>query len=294
MLAEVINIEFSARCNLECGFCFGPADDKSVPDLPLHFWLRVLEWIRTFGTKGIVVSGGEPTIYPHIHVLLERAKELGLTVVMSTNAQLRHRVLACAQYCDWIAIPVDGITQQMLVKMRGRPWGLEEAGSLIDELKLRYPGIRIKLGTVATAINLSEIPSLGRSLVQSGLRIDTWKVYQYTPRRKFQHRAAEFEVSDTAFGQLKQTISTNVQGKRFNLVFSSNEDRQRAYVFIYPDGQVVVPNVGSDMDDIVIGNLHQEGPLVLGRVEGVEAMKHLTNYNSTYSCEPPRGSDACP
>lgn len=282
MLPEIIDIEFSARCNLKCGFCFGPTDDRSIPDLPTSFWIQVLEWIHAFGARGIVVSGGEPTIYSDITKLLKHAKDLGLSVVMSTHGQIRKKVLACAPFTDWIALPIDGVSEQMLAEMRGRPWGLTQAKGLVSELKAQHPQLGIKLGTVATKINLDEIPLLAEELVKSEIRIDTWKVYQYTARRQFKDRAPEFTISDEAFSKLRTKVCEVAPQSPFNIVFSTNDSRRRAYLFVYPDGTLAVPNLGLDMGDLVIGNLATEGSSVFQRVTGIDFVNHSQNYGSTY------------
>ena len=228
------------------------------------------------------MSGGEPTIHPDIVRLLAHAKALGLSVVMSTHGRVRQRVIDCAQFTDWIAIPVDGISNSMLAQMRGRPWGLAEADSLVKDLRRTNPGIRIKLGTVATAVNHYEIPALASALVESGIMIDTWKIYQYTARRQFKHRASEFQMPDAAFRGLQDSVHRAIPTSTFQVVFSSNASRRGAYLFIYPDGTVAVPNVGEGMDDFVVGNLNAEGPEVLERAKALDWDNHLRNYHGTY------------
>ncbi len=150
---KIVDVEFSARCNLTCGFCFGPTDDRSIPDLPTQFWLNALPWIREAGAQGIVVSGGEPTIFKDIVIVLAHARRLGLSVVMSTHGQNRQGVLACAAFTNWIALPVDGVTQRILSAMRGKAWNLQDASSRIEEIRAVNPAVQIKLGTVATRQN---------------------------------------------------------------------------------------------------------------------------------------------
>ena len=239
-------------------------------------------WIRLRGAQGIVVSGGEPTIHKDIVRLLSYAKGLGLSVVMSTHGQIRQRVLACAPFTDWIALPVDGVTNEMLTAMRGKPWSLAEAHQLIAELRHTNPSIRIKLGTVANRQNLHEIKALGQELVTRQIPIDTWKIYQYTARRKFAHRAEAFRISDADYRSLCDSLKAVLAASHFETVFSSNQSRRRAYVFVYPDGSVVVPNVGEAMTDAIVGNAFVEGEAVFDRIAGFDPHNHDNNYRSTY------------
>jgi len=283
VLPPVVDVEFTSYCNLKCGYCFGPVDDRSVPNLPTTFWLQALGWLRQYNVEGIVVSGGEPTVHPDIVALLQHAKSLGLSVVLSTHGRYTDRVLRCAPYTDWIALPVDGVTPEMLTEMRGSPWSLADACELIPAIRAVNPTVRIKLGTVATRKNRDELPRLAEQLILSNAPIDTWKVYQYTARRQFKERAAEFHLSDEEYATVCQEITSALPSTPpFTVVFSSNESRRQAYVFVYPDGSVAIPNVGEDMSDILVGNLYAEGMTVLDRVRGVFLDNHLSNYHNTY------------
>lgn len=279
---DVVDVEFTAYCNLKCGFCFGPVDDRSIPNLPTTFWENVLGWLAEYGAKGIVISGGEPTIHKDIVHLLRQSKLHGLSVVMSTHGQFRERVLACAPWTDWIALPVDGVTTSVLRTMRGKSWGVDNANALIEELRTAHPRIKIKLGTVANRQNHLEVPEIGAALYDKQVKINTWKIYQYTARRQFKHRWQGYHLPDDEFAALQSKIRNRIPDAPFNIVYSSNVSRGRAYVFVYPDGTVSIPNVGEKMEDLTLGNLYVEGRQVLDRVTGFCAENHWTNYHSTY------------
>lgn len=282
MFPDVVDVEFTAYCNLKCGFCFGPVDDRSVRNLPTPAWRNILTWIKESGAKGIVVSGGEPTLHRDIVSLLSCARALGLSTVMSTHGQFPDRVLKCAEFLAWVAVPVDGVSESMLRQMRGSPWGVPEAQGLVNRLREARPNIGIKLGTVANKQNYDEVPKVGELLARRRVAIDTWKIYQYTARRQFKHRWREYHLEDERFEALRQTIGSEIHGADFDIVFSSNVSRRRAYLFVYPDGTVAIPNVGRSMEDRTVGNVYLEGKSVFDRVEGIISENHRTNYSSTY------------
>ena len=277
-----VDVEFSARCNLRCGFCFGPTDDHHVVDLPISFWLETINQIAKRGATGIVVSGGEPTIYPHLIELLLQAKRQGLSVVISTHGRHRERVLRCASLVDWIALPVDGYSPSSLRILRGDTWGIENAEELAAMVKEANPHVKLKLGTVATKLNLVEIEKLGVHIARHGTLFDTWKVYQYTPRRKFRDRRAEFEVSTGEFDHLGRLLGSTGVLNKVHTVLSGHELRRHAYLFVYPDGTVTIPNVGSGFDDLVLGNLLRDGWGVLDQTETHRLFNNYANYVTTY------------
>ncbi len=280
-----VDLEFTARCNLKCGFCFGPADDGGqTPDLDATFWKRVLVGIREKGCTGIVVSGGEPTLYPHLRELLSYAKGLGLQTVLSTHGRHEARLLAVAEYCDWIALPVDAVSKQSLVDLRGDEWGLARAITLAEKLKAETAGqVNIKLGSVATRLNCKEVVDLATRLADAQhLPFDTWKIYQYTPRRKFADRREIYEISNSGFSVLSERVESTGVKRRLNTVFSSHLRRRRAYLFVYPDGTLAIPNEGETFSDIVVGNIVSEGDAVLDRVQSYEFFSNEQNFETTY------------
>lgn len=280
-----VDVEFSARCNLACGFCFGPADDRSKLDLPIEFWEGVLDVLATCGVRGIVVSGGEPTLYPHLEHLLHRAKSLGLATVVSTHGRYAARVLKIAPLCDWIALPVDALETPAILDLRGDGWGLDCAAALALKIRKASASTKIKLGTVATRRNTSDVLGLAARLKDFGstLPFDTWKIYEYTPRRKFRERRKEYELGVGRFDTLRNGVLATGIGEVLNTVFSSTQSRTAAYLFVYPDGTAAIPNHGKNFGDLVLGNLVAEGVKVLDRVEQFDLFNNVTNYRGTYA-----------
>ena len=202
-----IDLEFTARCNLACGFCFGPRDDRSVADLGRAFWSNVIAEVARRGAQGIVVSGGEPTLVGELPALLATAKALGLKTVVSTHGRHTSKVAKIAAHSDWIALPADAASREGLVEMRGDTWGLPQAAKLARELKVLAPHVRIKLGSVGTRLNVRELVRLAQDLREyEPMPFDTWKIYQYTPRRKFAGRRELYEMSDAQFAALENAV----------------------------------------------------------------------------------------
>lgn len=280
-----VDLEFTARCNLKCGFCFGPNDDGGkTSHLDPELWIGVIDAIHSRGCSGIVVSGGEPTLYPHLKELLAYAQQRGVQTVLSTHGRHEARLLELAGNCDWIALPVDGASKGSLVEMRGDSWGLASADQLTKMLKDATGGrVSIKLGSVATRVNHHEILHLANSLLElEPMNFDTWKVYQYTPRRKFADRKELYEISDQSFDRIRQDVEATGVTQRLNTVFSSHKRRRRAYLFVYPDGTLAIPNEGESFGDIVIGNVVTDGISVFDRVGAYEFLSNEENFLLTY------------
>jgi MoaA/NifB/PqqE/SkfB family radical SAM enzyme len=107
-------LEVTAKCNLRCVHCYS----DSTPQRPLHDsmtaddWNDMLEQAALLGCRAVQFIGGEPTMYPALGMLIERARELGfITVEVFTNGTifkpklkevfLRHKVdLAFSVYAS--------------------------------------------------------------------------------------------------------------------------------------------------------------------------------------------------
>jgi pyruvate formate lyase activating enzyme len=80
-------IVFTQGCNFACRFCHNPElvdPSRFVEPLPLDRILAFLEKRKT-QLKGVVVTGGEPTIHADIENFLHELKGMGYSVKLDTN-----------------------------------------------------------------------------------------------------------------------------------------------------------------------------------------------------------------
>ncbi len=222
-------------------------------------------------------------MYPGLYELLSHARRNGLATVLSTHGRHRARLETVAEACDWIALPVDARSSKLLLELRGDDWGLEQAVDTVIALKRLSPSLRIKLGTVANRLNRHEITRLADELSVCPVGVfDTWKIYQYTPRRKFAGGKSVYDISDEQFAEVETSVRSTGVVQRLNTVFSSTASRRRAYLFIYPDATIAIPNEGETFGDLVLGNLAKEGVDALDRVSEFALGSNAANFEATY------------
>jgi MoaA/NifB/PqqE/SkfB family radical SAM enzyme len=101
----------TTQCNLNCAYCedFGQRrNDQAIPPLPLEDALSVLQVIRS-GTDHLILTGGDPLLYPEIIPLATRARrELKFRhLTLQTNGLLlpQHESLLLA--VDRLVISLD-------------------------------------------------------------------------------------------------------------------------------------------------------------------------------------------
>ena len=105
-LAAVV---FAQGCNFRCGYCHNP----ELVDLHARFdYDAERALIDLSGQKnrieGVVVTGGEPTIYPGLAEFLEKIKELGFLVKLDTNGSNPGLLweLLRAQLVDYVSVDI--------------------------------------------------------------------------------------------------------------------------------------------------------------------------------------------
>ena len=132
-------------CNARCGFC-GFALDK----LPRESWqyveregaLEAIDILYREAVRYLVLTGGEPMLHPDLLEIVQYAGNLGMKVLLVTNAGLlkphRIRELGAAGLSSFI-ISIDAADAETHERNRGLPGVCErirEANALIDELGL--------------------------------------------------------------------------------------------------------------------------------------------------------------
>lgn len=77
-------LRVSFLCNQNCGFCW---QGRDWPAPPPELYLTWLEELAIAGLRTLLVTGGEPTLWPLLPKLVERAtRDHGMHVLLETNA----------------------------------------------------------------------------------------------------------------------------------------------------------------------------------------------------------------
>ena len=79
----VAAIKITQRCNLHCKHCTWT--NKITKDLPISEWKGIIDELCEKGVAGIVIEGGEPTLYEGIEEIVEYVKSKNLYAILITN-----------------------------------------------------------------------------------------------------------------------------------------------------------------------------------------------------------------
>ena len=84
------SFELTPCCNLRCDMCFirmKMNEVKAAGGLrSIDFWLRLAKELKDMGTLFILLTGGEPLLYPYFKELYQKLKEMGFILTINTNA----------------------------------------------------------------------------------------------------------------------------------------------------------------------------------------------------------------
>ena len=115
------------RCNLSCGYC--TEFDKVSQPVPANILQQRLQKLKSLGTFGISLTGGEPTMHPELPRLIRKCRELGFfrTGMISNGFFLRPELIEELNRAGLqeMQISIDGVdanetTQKVLNNLRKR------------------------------------------------------------------------------------------------------------------------------------------------------------------------------
>ena len=229
---QTVNFHLYKPCDARCTFCFATFRDVSG-HLALDDARRLLDVLAEHGCRKVNFAGGEPTLHPHVAVLVRHAASLGLTTSMVTNgsrlAQLLDKV---GSELHWCALSVDAADAQIQQAIgRGDLGYVERSVSLAA--RCREHGVRVKLNTVVCRLNLAD----RMHAVVRAMRPERWKVFQVLAvRGQNDGKVEPLLVSGAEFAEWLQAHS-DLEVEGFPMVVEDNDAMTDSYVMIDPLGR---------------------------------------------------------
>ncbi|MBI4678958.1 MAG: radical SAM protein [Elusimicrobia bacterium] len=164
-MAELAYLQVARVCNQKCVFCSNPANGRTIE------WEEAVKLVDSFAKEkaaGVILTGGEPTLFPDLARLVSYCLEQGLPPRVVTNGQktsdfdylrslkeagLGHMHVSLHSHRDAVQ---DGISQNegSLSNIRKT---LENAGKL---------GLRVDINTVINSRNADHLSALVRWLTE--------------------------------------------------------------------------------------------------------------------------------
>ena len=246
-----VNWHITNRCNYACRFCF--AQNIGKHEVSFEEGKILLKKLSDSGIEKINFAGGEPLLHPRLPDYCKEAKNLGMTVSITTNGSHldQNMVSQLSGSVDWIAISVDSCLDTVEAAM-GRGRGEHVTNALNAAVLVHEAGIHLKMNTTVTSLTWQENM---HPLIQM-MKPDRWKVMQMLViNGENDTSSIGLGVSSAQFREFVERHRSLCLGPDVYPVFESVDDMEDSYFMITPNGRVM-SNAGRkitlyELDDIL-------------------------------------------
>ena len=187
----VATLYITERCSSRCVCCDYWRSGRN--EISMDLVKKLACELHAFGTRYILLSGGEPLQHPQWAAIGAVFKELGLQVGLATNGLLLAKNADALEACiDQIYLSLDGATPESYRAIRGVD-GLECVMRGMDRISGKIP---VTVRTAVQRRNYAEIPSLIRLARSLGASHHSFLAVDTRSRAAFA-RGEEFECAES-------------------------------------------------------------------------------------------------
>jgi heme d1 biosynthesis radical SAM protein NirJ len=149
------------RCNLACKHCYSISADRDFPgELTTQEVYAVMDDLKRFGVRVLILSGGEPLLRGDIFDITRRAKAMGFYTALSSNGTLIDEAMvgriADIDF-DYVGISLDGL-RETHDRFRRSPGAFDK--SLAGIRLCRDADLKVGLRFTMTQDNAHDLPAL--------------------------------------------------------------------------------------------------------------------------------------
>ena len=209
----VVTYYVTTHCNLNCAYCedFGARNNHGAEDpLPLDDASRVLRAVRQ-ATDSIILTGGEPLLYPDIVPLITQAKhQLGFRdITMLTNGSLLRQAEVVLPLLDRLVVSLDTVDPVQASQITGVPATMST--TILDNVRTfadrqKELGFRLIINCVLTPESLAGAQSMLDFCVEHGLLVS------FSPQAVHNWPHYELLVSTEYHTFLSQLVEQKMRG----------------------------------------------------------------------------------
>lgn len=166
--------EFTSACDQKCVHC-GPRSGARRPDeLSTEEALKLVDELADEGVGEVTLIGGEAYLREDVTVVVQRLRERGLSVTLTTGGYNLTQDIADALVIagvQSVSVSIDGL-QACHDQLRGRPQSFERAFRALRCLK--KAGSQITVNSQINARTLHDLPGLLERIAPEG--IHAWQI----------------------------------------------------------------------------------------------------------------------
>lgn len=117
---QTIQLEITNKCNLRCKHCYLGKYEENINDIMVE---NLISQAKDMGVVNFDITGGEPLLYPEIEKILSKILEMGMKIVVFTNAvrlPQKVKLLIDKYYGIQFKVSLDGWDAESHDYIRGR------------------------------------------------------------------------------------------------------------------------------------------------------------------------------
>lgn len=209
--------ELSPLCNFDCRMCYIRKSMQEVVNhdrMPVNMeqWLEIAQKARDKGMLYLLLTGGEPFLWPDFWPLYEKLSHMGFLISINTNGSLIDaEVIARLKQHPPMRVNItlygaSDETYEGLCRAKG-------VFSKVDQAirGLKEAGIQVKLNCSLTPHNASDLEAMNAYAVANGLIFDV-VTYMFPPLRRdisMVGRNDRFTPYEAAYYHMKRILVQN-------------------------------------------------------------------------------------
>lgn len=255
MIPSIIDWRVTSTCDMNCPFCYGPKNIKSMEE---NEAIKVIDILHKMGIETICISGGEPLLYPNIVEIMKIINEKGMDIFLSTggNYYLEYRD-KIEKYITKLSLPLDGCTAE-IHSLNGRTEkNYHNVLSILKYYKTNSRDFQIKIATLLTSRNIAienNLVNLYNLLMK--YPIDLWKIYELLPEGRAIQNYNTLGYHTDLYTLITDTLNKKIEiAPTFQIVLSRRKERDLGYFIIQPNGDVVIPEDEGVVNEKILGNI---------------------------------------
>lgn len=159
------SLELLPLCNMDCAMCYVRLDHKAMEQAgrlrTVDEWLKLAGQMRSAGVLFLLLTGGEPLLYPDFQTLYLELKKMGMILTVNTNGTLIDQTWA--QFFGQhkprrVNVSVYGSSNETYQALCHYPDGYDRTIRAIH--LLRENGVDVKINCSVTRINKRDIDQI--------------------------------------------------------------------------------------------------------------------------------------
>ncbi len=172
----ILTIGITDSCNSKCVYCYAGGDNCLKSYISFDVLKRIFSEAKKMGIALINITGGDPFSHPDIRNILHFLKENEIQYFISTKIPLHRELIKSfsSKNYNMLQLSLDSAFDETLKYMTNSEFKVYDYVKTIIFMQER--GFDVKINSVATSINILELPYLTKLL-----NLNKVKVHQISP-----------------------------------------------------------------------------------------------------------------